>query len=112
MGRLDTKRAAAFVFKTERRPRGERLAHIRLFSGALKEAPLAIIPSGEALHVRRLVRLLGSEEIEVPSLRAGSVGALHLSPDGPRLRTGQTLTAPRRQPLRLNHSLTPSPSFR
>ena len=91
-GRLRSEYPSAFVFKTERRPRGERLAHIRAFSGVLhKGDSLRILPNGERVRALRLVRLLGSEEIEVASLRAGSVGALQYLDEGSPLRTGQTL---------------------
>ena len=86
-------RPAAFVFKTERRPRGRRAAYLRVFSGSFRAGDsFQVVPEGVAFKPDELVRLLGSDELEVAELQSGTVGALILPDDAPRLRTGQTLT--------------------
>jgi elongation factor G len=92
-GRHRSTLPAAFVFKTERRPRGRRAAFIRVFSGQFTaDDVLRVVPGGRSCRPRQLVRLMGSEELEVSCLAAGTVGAIILEDDAPKLRTGDTLT--------------------
>ena len=92
-GRYESALPAALVFKTESRGSGKRVAHVRVFSGRFRvKDSFSLVPEGPAFKVQQLVRLMGSEELEVPCLEPGTVGALILGPEAPRLRTGQTLT--------------------
>jgi elongation factor G len=86
---------AAFVFKTERRRGGARLAYVRVFAGALaSDARLVRLPGGAPWRARQLVRLMGGSEEPVARLEAGMIGGL-LDDDPEQLPiTGETLAAP------------------
>ena len=109
-GRLDQQCSAAFVFKTERRHGGQRVAHVRVFSGAIEVGDcIQVVSESNTFEVQQLVRLMGSEELEVPRLVAGTVGAIIVPPDGPRLRTGQTLTVEGGEELTFEYLSIPTP---
>ncbi|MGB0590957.1 MAG: GTP-binding protein [Myxococcota bacterium] len=110
VGRHDSLAPAAFVFKTERRPRGRRAAYLRVFSGTLRaEEHLRVVGEDGSFQASQLVRLMGSDELEVTALEAGTVGALILHDGAPRLRTGQTLTTGHELNVTFESLLVPTP---
>ena len=84
--------AAAFVFKTEMRPRGERLAFVRVFDGELPSgSPIVSATTGEISGPGRIVKIMGGDTEPVDALVAGEIGGILWSrPEGVP-RTGETL---------------------
>ncbi len=84
---------AAFVFKTEPRRGGRRVAFVRVFSGTLRSGePLFGVPGREQYAPLELVRLLGGWGDPTESLEEGAIGGVVLAAEGPAPRTGATLT--------------------
>ncbi|MEC9072704.1 MAG: hypothetical protein VX938_10010, partial [Myxococcota bacterium] len=85
----------AYVFKTESRAGGRRLAYIRIYSGVLAEgAELVRQPSGDGFAAAGLVEVLGGWEEPVTSLSAGSVGGILMEPGQSGPGAGETLLSP------------------
>ncbi|MGM0574937.1 MAG: GTP-binding protein [Myxococcota bacterium] len=83
---------AAFVFKTERRVRGRRIAWVRVFEGTLEAGAIVRrLPGGETLRVEEAFRLFGGEEEPVSALREGTIGAIVPDDEDALPRTGETL---------------------
>jgi len=83
---------AGFVFKTEPRRGGVRLAFLRVFSGeVVSGGPIVRSPDGLALGTPALVRVAGQDVDPVERLEAGEVGALLYEGEGATPRTGDTI---------------------
>lgn len=82
----------AYVFKTETRPGGYRLAWVRVFAGLLEaRVPVLRLPVGALVEPSEVVQLAGGLEHPVRRLHAGEVGAFIVA-DGHELpETGETL---------------------
>ncbi len=88
----DDERSVAFVFKTEPRRGGQRLAYARVFSGRLeRDMRLLRLPGRESYRIGRIVRVMGGSEEPVDWLEAGEIGGLLHRSDEPLPRTGETL---------------------
>jgi elongation factor G len=84
----------AYVFKTETRPGGRRVAWVRVFAGALMAgASCTRLPRGETFTPTQVLELEGGLETKVPRLGAGEVGAILVSDARSLPRTGETLTS-------------------
>jgi elongation factor G len=84
----------AYVFKTETRPGGRRVAWVRVFAGELEAGTACTrLPLGEVFTAIEVVELEGGSETEVPRLGAGEVGAILVGSDQTLPRTGETLVA-------------------
>ncbi|TNF28879.1 MAG: GTP-binding protein [Deltaproteobacteria bacterium] len=91
---LDPAVPAAFVFKTEIRPRGERLVFVRVFSGTLEVGqPLIRLPDGEPCRITEIDRIMGGDADPVPRLETGMIGGLPWPRDAASPLTGETLAA-------------------
>jgi len=89
---VPTDATSAYVFKTEPRRRGKRLAFVRVITGAIESgADLVRTPMGDALAPARPVHVTGQDYDPVPRLEAGAIGALEIEADEPMPRTGDTL---------------------
>lgn len=85
----------AFVFKTERRPDGLRVAYTRVFSGTLKLAASALrLPGRQHFTALRLVRLFGGTEETCAELAAGSIGGIVCAGEMAGPTTGETIVVP------------------
>jgi elongation factor G len=86
---------AAFVFKTEERTRGSRMAWIKVFQGTLKAGDrLLRAPDGQSFQIPSLVRIVGGEETQIASLGPGSVGGILSGAQQVLPLTGETLLGP------------------
>lgn len=106
-GQLDE--TCVYVFKTEPRPNGLRLAFIRVFSGRIERGlTLVRSPDGAAFPQIRLGRVMGRDVDPIETLEEGQIGVLVFDADAPMPRTGDTLGL-----ARLAHTLervnTPTP---
>lgn len=84
--------AAAFVFKTEQRARGERLVFVRIFAGRI--APGQALwrwPGGSPTRAGALVRVMGGDSEPVELLEAGMIGGLLWPVGSDSPLTGETL---------------------
>ncbi len=89
---------AAFVFKTEVRQSGERLAFVRVFQGQLRTGvSVTRLPRAEPWVVGQLVTLVGGEQEPVSTLGPGAIGGVLVAEDAPLPRTGDTLVAEDRE---------------
>jgi len=89
---LDPSVPAAFVFKTEMRPRGERLVFVRVFSGHLELGQqLERFPDGGSCRVAEIDRIMGGDTDPVDRLEAGMIGGLAWPRESPAPLTGETL---------------------
>ncbi|PIE65922.1 MAG: hypothetical protein CSA24_01640 [Deltaproteobacteria bacterium] len=100
---------AAFVFKTETRPRGERLAFVRVFSGTLRAGDaLVAVPDRAVAGAVEVVRIMGGDYDPIEALTAGMIGGL-IYPAGAAVpATGDTLTA-QRLPFTFERIEAPAP---
>ena len=82
----------AYVFKTETRSPGHRIAWARVFRGALRSGDEILrLPLGKVLQPREVVQLAGGHENPVVELSSGEVGGLLVGPDDELPATGDTL---------------------
>jgi elongation factor G len=82
----------AYVFKTETRPGGHRIAWVRVFRGVLESnVPTVRLPSGALFSPSEVVRLAGGLENPVAKLTAGEVGGLLVMEGAELPATGETL---------------------
>ena len=94
---------AAMVFKTMADPYVGKLSYLRIFSGVLESDSRAFNPrTGQEERIGQLAMMRGKEQIPVPSLRAGDIGAVTKLSE---TATGDTL-CDRGRPLEL-----PRPTF-
>ncbi|MGQ9457739.1 MAG: elongation factor G [Anaerolineae bacterium] len=94
---------AAMVFKTMADPYVGKLSYLRIFSGVLESDSRAFNPrTGQEERIGQLAMMRGKEQISVPSLRAGDIGAVTKLSE---TATGDTL-CDRGRPLEL-----PRPTF-
>jgi len=85
----------ALVFKTERRPRGERLAWVRVFSGSLRPGDtLHRLPGRDPVTVASTVRIVGGADEPIEALHRGAIGGVLVASGETPPRTGETLAAP------------------
>ncbi|MCB9732252.1 MAG: GTP-binding protein [Deltaproteobacteria bacterium] len=83
---------AAFVFKTELRPRGERLVFVRVFAGELRRgAALRRLPSRVSARPEEVVTVFAGDADPVPRLGAGMIGGLVWPRGAAAPATGETL---------------------
>ncbi|MCA9630662.1 MAG: TetM/TetW/TetO/TetS family tetracycline resistance ribosomal protection protein, partial [Myxococcales bacterium] len=83
---------AAYVFKTEPRRRGTRLAFVRVAAGRLTAGMnLVETPSGDRLGPARPVAIIGQDFEPLPALEAGEIGALVFEPGERVPKTGDTI---------------------
>ncbi|MEZ4267767.1 MAG: GTP-binding protein [Myxococcota bacterium] len=88
----DAQPATAFVFKTEWRGRGRRIAWIRVFAGSVTTSSSLSRPRDAAdLALSELVRLSGGTDEPVDRLDAGTIGAILGHAGGPLPLMGDTL---------------------
>ena len=81
-----------YVFKTETRPGGHRIAWVRVFRGTLKSnVPTMRLPLGRIFNPCQVVRLAGGLENPVTELSAGEVGGLLVAQGEELPATGETL---------------------
>jgi len=82
----------AYVFKTETRSGGRRVAWVRVFAGALERGvTYTRLPVGAPFVPELVVQLEGGWETPIPRLGTGEVGGVLCSPEVPLPRTGETL---------------------
>lgn len=98
-----------YVFKTEPRPNGLRLAFVRVFAGRIERgATLLRAPDGAAYQQIRLGRVMGRDVDLIEALEEGQIGVIVFDAEAPMPRTGDTLGL-----VRLVHTLervsTPTP---
>jgi len=83
---------AAFIFKTELRRDGRRLAYVRVYSGVLRpDQALTRLPGAKDYTSGQLVRLFGGAEDEVDALPCGTIGGILSDHERPAPTTGETL---------------------
>jgi len=84
--------SCVYVFKTEPRRGGLRLAFVRVFGGLIRAGDVLVrTPDQANFTPRQLVRVIGRDFDEVPSFEHGEIGALLFGPEDPFPRTGDTL---------------------
>lgn len=84
--------SCVYVFKTEPRRLGTRLAYVRVFSGAISEgATLVRTPDGTSFTPSAIGRVMGRDVDPLGRLEAGQIGVLSFAPDVSPPHTGDTL---------------------
>jgi elongation factor G len=84
--------SCVYVFKTEPRRGGLRLAFVRVFGGAVRTGDVLIrTPDQTVFSPRQLVRVIGRDFDEVARFEQGEIGALLFGPEDLFPRTGDTL---------------------
>lgn len=82
----------AYVFKTETRPGGHRIAWVRVFRGSLEACvPTMRLPLRTLFRPSQVVRLAGGLETAVLQLSAGEVGGILVAQGDDLPGTGETL---------------------
>jgi len=83
---------SAYVFKTEPRRRGMRLAFVKVATGHIAEGDLLVrTPSGAVLGSARPVLVRGEEYEPIAMLEQGAIGALLFHPGDVMPTTGETI---------------------
>ncbi len=90
LGAPDGSATVVQVMKTFHTPHGGKLSVSRVLSGQIADGSDLYLPDGNAVKVSGIYKMLGKEQIKLPSAKAGDTVALGKLDEA---RTGQTLTA-------------------
>jgi elongation factor G len=88
----DLEKACVYVFKTEPRPNGRRLAFVRVFAGRIERGMALVRTPDQAIFDQLLIgRVTGRDVDPIEALEEGQIGVLVFTADTPMPRTGDTL---------------------